>query len=473
MRKKKTQNIHFVGIKGVGMTPLAIIAKEAGFTVTGSDIDEEFITDSALKKAKITSLIGFSTEHIITPDLVITTGAHGGFDNVEVITAKERGIPVITAAEAIGRYMDGFLGKSFKGISVTGAHGKTTTSAMIATLLRESGLDPSYLIGTGNVLSLGAPGHFGKGMYFISEADEYAAEPIHDRRAKFLFQHPSIAVITNIEYDHPDMYSSLDSLRNTYRKFLDNILNGGVLITCGDDPEVKKMLIEYGGNVLTYGFNSDNHYRIKRINVSGSQTFFWVEANGSLLGNFVTGVAGEHNALNALATLIVGIQIGIPLEKIKKGLHAFKGSKRRLEFIGELRSGTLVYDDYAHHPTEIIKTLQTLRKQYPKKRLVCLYQPHTFSRTKTFFKEFTKSFVSADRVVLTDIYASLREVKDESVSSQKLAEAMKGIHPDVIFQPDLQDVLEYIGKQRFHSDTILVTMGAGDIYKIHEKLPFI
>src|SRR5476651_368276 len=187
----KKKSIHFVGIKGVGMTPLALVAKEAGFVVSGSDVGEEFITDEILRESEIIPLIGFSSEHIASPDLVITTGAHGGYDNVEVQTAKEKPIPVITAGEAVGQFMAGeVLGRTFKGISVAGTHGKTTTTAMIATIMKETGFDPSFIIGTGNVGSLGTPGHFGKGKYFVAEADEYATEPKYNKTAKFLWQHP-------------------------------------------------------------------------------------------------------------------------------------------------------------------------------------------------------------------------------------------------------------------------------------------
>ncbi|MBU4016929.1 UDP-N-acetylmuramate--L-alanine ligase, partial [Patescibacteria group bacterium] len=191
----KKKNIHFVGIKGVGMTPLAIIAKEAGFTVTGSDIDEEFITDEALKKAGIIPFVGFDPIHITKPDLVITTGAHGGLDNIEVKKAKELGIEVLTHGQAVGVFMEGkIFNKSFRGISVAGTHGKTTTSGMLAAILHENRMDPSFVIGTGCVGSLGAPGHFGKGKYFIAEADEYATEPKYDKTPKFLWQHPQIAI---------------------------------------------------------------------------------------------------------------------------------------------------------------------------------------------------------------------------------------------------------------------------------------
>jgi UDP-N-acetylmuramate--alanine ligase len=205
---KKNKHIHFVGIKGVGMAPLAIIAKEAGFIVSGCDIPEEFITDEILKKAGIDFSSSFSPEHITDVDLVITTGAHGGFDHPEVVRAKELGIEIWTQGQAVGEFMKGdIFGKTIKGISVSGTHGKTTTTAMIAAILKDNRLDPSFLIGTGNIPFLNSSGHFGKGEYFVAEADEYATEPKYDLTPKLLWQKPEIAVITNVELDHPEIES--------------------------------------------------------------------------------------------------------------------------------------------------------------------------------------------------------------------------------------------------------------------------
>ena len=471
MKKKK---IHFVGIKGTNMTPLALIAKGAGFEVTGSDVEQEFITDEALKKAGIKPFVGFSSDHITDQSFVITTGAHGGFDNVEVQAAKIKQIPFMSAGEATGEFMKGtLLKKQFTGISVAGTHGKTTTTAMIATMLTENRLDPTYIIGTGDVGSLGAPGHFGNGRYFVAEADEYATEPKHDKRARFLWHMPTFAVITNIEHDHPDIYPTISAVREAFLSFVKKLPDKGLLIACGDDEQIKQLLREYEGRKITYGFSPENDYVLDRVTVSGEQTFFWVKSRGVPLGEFVLRVAGEHNALNALATIIIGLEIGLSVEKIKKGLGAFSGSKRRLEFIGDLRTGAKVYDDYAHHPTEIKTTLAALRKQYPKKKIICIFQPHTYSRTKQLFHEFIISFASVDMVIVTDIFASAREEADPTVSSKNLAFELSNRHKAVLYLPKLTDVVQYISENRFRSDTILVTMGAGDVYSIHSELAFL
>ncbi|MBI3069699.1 MAG: UDP-N-acetylmuramate--L-alanine ligase [Candidatus Levybacteria bacterium] len=468
----KNKHIHFVGIKGVGMTPLAIIAKEAGFTVSGCDIEEEFITDEALRKAGINPLIGFSKEHIKSVDLVITTGAHGGFDNEEVKSAREQGIQIMTQGQAVGVFMKGDLfGKKFEGISVAGSHGKTTTTAIIATILREGGLDPSYVVGTGMVASLGSAGHFGRGKYFVAEADEYMTEPKYDKTVKFLWQHPKILVITNIEFDHPDVYESIDSMQDAYLKFANQLPNDGVLIASKDDPQVKKLLKEYQGRVITFGYSPQNDFILKKVSISDLKTFFWVATkDGTSLGEFVLNVPGEHNGLNALASIVAALECGLDIAKIKKALIAFSGSKRRFEYIGKLQSGGLIFDDYAHHPTEIQKTLLAFRQSFPKKKIVCIFQPHTYSRTKALFEEFVRSFGLCDTLILTDIYPSLREKPDQSVSSEKMALSIERFHKEVLFLPRLLDVVEYINQKQYKEDTLLVTMGAGDVYKIASSL---
>jgi len=448
---RRIKLIHFVGIKGVGMTPLAIIAKEAGITVSGSDIADEFITDIALKKAGISPQIGFAKENVGNVDLVITTGAHGGFKNIEVLEAKRKKIKVITQGEAVGIFMNGeIFGRKFTGISVTGTHGKTTTSAMIATLLKVNNFDPSYLIGTAGALSLGAPGHYGKGEYFVAEADEYMTEPTFDKTIKHLWQHPKIAVITNIEFDHPDAYKSLDETREQFLKFAKQLPQDGILITCGDDPQVQKLLSKFKGKKITYGFTKQNDYVV-----------------GEILKDIQLSVFGNHNRLNAAAAFIVGLKIGLSKGQIKKGLLQFKGSKRRSEFIGTLPSGAQLFDDYAHHPTEIQKTLKAFREKFPNSKIVCIFQPHTYSRTKILFEQFSRSFVDIDKVILTNIYASLREKPDLSVSMQKLADL---IGEKALFLPSLANVVRYIDTQSYGKNVVLITMGAGDIYKISEKL---
>lgn len=468
---KKIRHIHFVGIKGVGMTPLAIIAKEAGFKVTGSDIADEFITAKPLQKAKIKPIIGFAEKNIGNADLVITTGAHGGFENIEVKTARKKNIEVLTQGEAVGFFMSGeIFNRRQIGISVTGCHGKTTTTAMTALIFKECMQDPSFLIGTGNIPCLGGPAHFGKGNYFICEADEYATEPIFDKTPKFLWQKPKIAIFTNIEFDHPDLFTTVDEVRNAFLKFANQLPSDGILIANGDDLQTKKLIQGYRGKVITFGFSPRNNYVLKRVNISGSQTFFWVDAYGVSLGEFSINVIGEFNAFNALGAIIAALESGLDTEKIKKSLKMFTGTKRRFEYIGKLPSGALLFDDYAHHPTEIKSTLSAFRKAFPKSKIVCVFQPHTYSRTKMLFEQFSYSFIDCDTVILTNIYPSLRETPDPSVSSLLLVNEIAKHHRDALFCPELSDVVKYIREKGYKDNTIVITMGAGDVYKIADRL---
>jgi len=476
------KRIHFVGIKGVGMTPLAIIAKEAEFDVSGCDIKDSFITDEALKKASIVPKIGFSKTHIKGADLVITTGAHGGFNNIEVKEAIKQGIKVLTQGEAVGVFMEGkIIKRNFTGISVAGTNGKTTTTGMIATILKHAGLFPSYIIGTSFIPSLGYAGNLGKGKYFIAEADEYATDPVLNKTPKFLWQHPKIIVITNIGFDHPDIYPSINEVKEAFRKFILKLPGDGVVVAYGDDPNVLDVITCYNGKKIIYGESLDNDYVISNIKTKNRKISFSVSAKDGFKGNFALNIFGEQNVLNATASIIVGKYLGLSLGQLKNGISSYKGSKRRSEFIGNLKRGALVFDDYAHNPAKICATLKAFRSAYPNKRIVCIFQPHTYSRTKSLFEQFVNSFDDADTIIITNIYASLREKKDPTVSSEILADAirlsprrspfghLRGVR-NVVFLPYLTDVVEYIDKKKYGEDTIVITMGAGDIYKISSKL---
>lgn len=466
------RSIHFVGIKGVGMTPLAVIAKEAGAEVTGSDVANKYITDVILEKAGINVYKDFSPEHVTDVDLVITTGAHGGYENVEVKKAKEKNIPVMTQGEAVGYFMSGepWDRPDITGISIAGCHGKTTTTAMIATIFKSAQKDPSYVIGTGSIPSLGSSGHYGKGSFFVAEADEYATEPVFDKTPKFLWQHPKIVVVTNIEYDHPDLYPTFESLISAYKTFIYAVLDkGGTAVVCGDDPEIQKIIERRNGSIITYGFNSNNTYVLSHVESVVGGMEFVISREGKSIGTYIIPALGEHNALNALAALIVAKESGLTEEEIGEGLLAFKGTKRRLEFVGETKEGAYVFDDYAHHPTEIRKTILSLKQRYPTSNIICVFQPHTFSRTKLLFDEFSSSFEGTDKVILTDIYASQREAFDPTISARDLVKAISS-KQQALYLPNLSDVVQYVSKNQFGSDIILITMGAGDVYQIAYEL---
>lgn len=464
----KIHTIHFVGIKGVGMAPLAVIAKEAGKTVTGSDVDAAFITDIALESAGIIPSVGFLPEHVGTPDLVITTGAHGGMTNPEVIEARAREIPVLLQGQAVGEFMKGELfGKQYTGISVAGTHGKTTTTAMIATVLSENDMDPGYLIGTSEIPSLGNAGHFGSGEYFVAEADEYATDPTRDKTAKFLWQHPTYLVITNIEHDHPDVYASLDQMTEAYKAFVTQLPETGVIIACGDSQTVTEVLSTSKAPTITYGLHETNDVILANTLYKDGQLHFELRQKGMESASFALHVAGVHNALNAVAAITLCRLLKLSDEQIRRGLLAFKGTKRRLEYKGRLTTGAELYDDYAHHPTEIKASIEAIRELYPDRKIICIFQPHTYSRTKELLEQFKGSFEAADMTLITEIYASSREVSDTEFSARLLADGIKG---NVLFLEKLSDVIKYVTSQEYGHDTILLTMGAGDIYTIASVL---
>jgi UDP-N-acetylmuramate--alanine ligase len=466
--KKK---IHFVGIKGVGVAPLAVLAKEAGFIVSGSDVEETFITDTELRKADIVPLVGFSKEHVSGADIVIATSAHGGIENVEVKEALDKNLPVYSQGKAVAAFQKGeIIGKTYKGISVSGSHGKTTTTAMIATVLMENNMDPSYIIGTSEIPSLNSAGHYGKGEYFVTEADEYFADAISDRTAKFLYQNPEIIVVTNIDFDHPDIYSSVDEIRKVFVDFSKRLSPNGVLIACGDGEENRKFLKNVDVRKVTYGFSEDNDYVIERTNFSEDKMFFWVKSHNASLGQFSMEIFGDQNALNGLAAIIVGLEVGLTTEQIKKGLSVFKGTKRRSELVGITVDGVTIYDDYAHHPEEIRKTLSAFRKSFPKKRLVSIFQPHMYSRTKMLFREFSSAFVDADEVIMPEIFPSFREQKDPNFSASLLVEEIRKFGKNATYFANLDDVIKYVSSQKYDSNTIVITMGAGDVYKVGKEL---
>lgn len=471
MDYKKIKKIHFVGIKGVGMTPLAIIAKEAGFGVTGSDVGEKFITDGELKKAGIAPYVGFDEEHVRNTDLVIATGAHGGMDNIEVKAALSANIDVLTHGEALGLFQRGeIFGKEFFGISIGGSHGKTTTTAIIATLLSENKLDPSFAVGTGEIPSLPSSGHYGRGKYFIAEADEYFADVTYNKTPKFLFQSPKILIVTNIDFDHPDIYPSINEIRDAFLEFAKRLPLDGVLISCGDGEENRKFLNAVNARKITYGTSPDNDYVIERVSSGSDKTFFWVKSGKTLLGQFSMQVFGQHNAQNALSAIVVGLEIGLSIEQIKKGLSKFAGTKRRSEFIGNLPSGGLLYDDYAHHPEELKKTITAFKESFPKHKIVVIFQPHMYSRTKKLFNDFSNSFGNCDEVIITEIFPSFRENVDKNYSSSLLADEINKFVKKAKYFADLTDVVKYLTSQNYDKNTVIVTMGAGDIYKIGKEL---
>lgn len=459
---KGIKHIHFVGIKGVGMTPLVIYAKESGISVSGSDIEDEFITDEVLRQKGISWTVGFDPKDIpAKTKLVIATGAHGGMENPQVVAAKEKNIPIWMQGEAVGKFMEGHTG-----ISITGSHGKTTTAGMLATLLNIAGLDPSYIVGCGSMRPLGAAGHKGKGEYFVTEADEYANEPQYDKKPKFLYQNPKMIIVSNIDYDHPDMFESLAEVRSAVLQFLQKLPSDGVAIINGDDSQIEKIQPFIPCKIITFGMGPSNDFSITKVGTIPQKTPFIVRHKDLDLGTFAISIPGIHNCLNALSVVIAGLEVGLPIERIRSELAVFQGGKRRFEYIGKIASSAMLFDDYAHHPKEIKETLLAAKHWFPKARITVIFQPHTYSRTKALFEEFVHAFGGALEVIITDIYPSLREEVDPSISGKTLVDAMKKLGIRVVSISKKEDVVQYIGTKLLNEGDIVMTMGAGDIYKI-------
>ncbi len=455
------KHAHVVGIKGVAMAALAVYLAEAGVKVTGSDVADDFPTNEELQQKGISVFSGFDHSRVrgkARPDIVYYTGAHGGRDNVEVQAAIAEGIPVFPHGEALGRITQGS-----RQIVVSGSHGKTTTSAMIAALLKAAGMDPSYAIGCGAIQGLGAAGHRGKGVWFVAEGDEYVTDPGHDSTPRFLWLDPEILVVTNVDYDHPDAYPDLKSVQEA---FLSLQKKSGATIVNADDPSSRPLL--RAKNVITYGFSPSAQYRVSHVGVGHERMFFALEEHNVRLGEFAIKVPGNHNVLNAVAAMIAAHMTGVSWEVLRQGLLTFTGTKRRFEKLGDA-TGITWYDDYAHHPTEIKATLYAARQWFSHRRIIAVFQPHTYSRTQALLTQFSTSFKDADTVILTDVYASAREHDSLGITGMTLVNETLKHHKDVHYGKDLSSITGLLTAIAKTGD-IVICMGAGDIYNWEKEL---
>jgi UDP-N-acetylmuramate--alanine ligase len=432
------------------MTALAIYAKEAGYSVTGSDTTEDFPTSDCLKKAGISYLPDFLPEHIaeVKPDMVIFTGAHNGSRNPEVVEAVRQKIAVLPQGKALGMFMEGK-----QQISIAGSHGKTTTTAMLATIFVPAAhRDASYAIGSGEIFGLGQPGHFGGGDWFIAEADEYVTDPGVDQAPRFLWQHPKILVITNIDFDHPDVYADLAAVKKAYQALIDQMPKSGIVIVSSDDPNSQHLNAPC--RVVTVGFENHADYGI-----AGDGPEYTLYHKGEPVCEYTLRVKGIHNGKNAAMAIVASITAGISTKDIQEGLRMFRGAKRRLEYLGET-AGISFYDDYAHHPKEIQATLRAAKSW--EHRVFCVFQPHTYSRTKALISEFAKAFADCYCVIITDIYASAREQATNEISGEMLVREINS-YSKAHYSPDSEAVYDYLLQNIGEGDTVIF-MGAGDIY---------
>ena len=467
MNFKKIRNSHLTGIKGVGMTALALYFQDMGIMVSGSDVPEKFVTDEILKKRNIGWSVGINSDHIKKgTELLVTTGAHGGLNNDEVLKAKKLKIPVLTYAEALAE-----VSYEKETVCVCGVGGKTTIGSMLSVLLDSANLSPSFVVGVGNIFPLNISGRYIKdGRNFVCEADEYVLSPGIDNRPKFSLLKPKIIIATNIEHDHPDVYENIDKTKEVFLQFFKKLPKYGYLIANADNKNTLDVATRSRVNLITYGYEKNVDYRIQGLKFKDQKTLFsiYIRKSKKLIDNIVINVPGKFNAENAAASLVAGDLLGLGHEEIKKGLQRYLGCRRRFEDMG-MFFGASFYDDYAHHPGEIKVTIQASKEWFPDRRIAVIFQPHTYSRTKALFDEFSKSFSNADVVGLMDIYSSAREIYDPGVSSELLAKEIRKHQKNCHYLGDHKNTLSWI-KENVRSGDVVLTMGAGDIFYLYDLL---
>ncbi len=451
---KKTKHIHFVGIGGIGMSGIAEVLINLGYTVSGSDLKESDITRRLTALGgKIKS--GHNAEWIKGADVVVTSSAVN-HDNPEVQAAKESNTPVIPRAEMLAELM---RLKNF-GIAIAGSHGKTTTTSLIGWLLTEAGFDPTIVIG-GKVNSLeGSNAKLGEGEFLVAEADE--------SDGSFLKLSPVVEVVTNIDMEHLDYYRDLEHIQATFLEFIDKIPFYGAAVLCLDDLNIVDILPRIDKRIITYGMTSQADIFARSVSVTGLSSQFEVWMNDTILGEITLALPGIHNVYNALASVTVGLELEIPFAKIADAMKSFTGVQRRLQIKGERRN-ILVIDDYGHHPTEIRATLSALRDAWPDRRLIVLFQPHRYSRTQALMKEFHNAFHRADLLFLTEIYGA-GEKEIEGINSETLLASIKMHGQRQVYLAESFDAMLDSVLSVLEENDIVLTLGAGNIWQAGEKL---
>lgn len=446
------ESVHFIGIGGYGMSAIAKVMLEMGYTVTGSDIAKQELTEKlAAKGAKV--FIGHDASHVEGADLIVYSTALSR-DNVEIVRANERNIPVVHRSQMLARLMH-----AKKGVAVAGAHGKTTTSSMIAFVMERCGQDPTFIIG-GEIMNVGSNAKAGTGSYLIAEADE--------SDGSFLEYHPHFAIVTNIEPDHLEHYDGdFGKLKQAYRTFLGQVQEDGKAIICIDDEHLRELQSELHSGVVTYAIDSPADFTASDIRLGDRQVSFVVAHHGLPLGTMTLAVPGRHNVANALASLVACMEAGLTFDQVAEAISEFRGAKRRFQVIGET-DGVLVVDDYAHHPTEIEATIHAAKATG--KRIIAVFQPQRYTRTYFLFDAFSRAFAGADEVMITDIYSPAGEAAIEGINSEKLTELIRqNSNPNARHLPTKEDVFAYLS-DTVRSGDLVLTMGAGDIWKVADQL---
>ena len=449
---RKVNKVHFVGIGGIGMSGIAELLLNQGFKISGSDINDSEIIDKLRKRgAKIN--IGHKTNNLESSEVVVYSSAISE-DNIEIIFARERNIPTIKRAEMLGE----LIALKNTSIAVGGTHGKTSTSSMIGAVLSNSRLDPTLIVG-GLVKKLNSNAKLGSGEIVVVEADEYDKS--------FLQLKPTVAVITNIEKEHMDCYVDMDDLYESFISFANSVPFYGSVVICSNSKGASGIINKIKRPVTTYGIDSNADVSASKISYNEMKSIFNLAYKGKNLGKVQLSAPGEHNVLNSLGAAAIGLEMGLDSKIIIEGLKSYDGVRRRFEVKGRVNN-IIVVDDYAHHPTEVTATLSTAKKSW-NRRTIGVFQPHLFSRTKEFYKEFAAAMMLSDVAIITDIYPA-REKPIIGISGKLIYEEMKSLgHNNTHYIPDL-DKLNIAVEKNVKKDDLIITMGAGTIWRYGESI---
>jgi UDP-N-acetylmuramate--alanine ligase len=447
----KTKHIHFVGIGGIGMSGIAELLLNLGYRVSGSDLKSTPVTDN-LARLGGRIFAGHAEEHVEGADVVVYSSAVRE-ENPEIAAARKHFVPVIPRAEMLAELM-----RLKYGIAIAGAHGKTTTTSMVASILTKGGLDPTAVIGGRLDTWGGSNARLGEGDILVAEADE--------SDGSFLALSPIIAVVTNIDQEHLDHYGDMEAIRKTFVDFINKVPFYGTSVLCLDNEEIQNIIPRLKKRYITYGLTSQADLQGREIRREEGRMRFEVLYHGGSMGEVLVGIPGEHNVLNSLAALGVGLELGLSMDVVRQGLRDLGGLARRFQVKGQ-KNGILVLDDYGHHPSEIVATLRTAREWWPERRLVVAFQPHRYTRTQILFDRFVTSFNEADVLLVTAIYPA-GERPINGVTGETLAKGIRDHgHKDVAFCGAREEALERLLSTVREGD-LVVTLGAGNIVKVGE-----
>lgn len=445
------KNIHFIGVGGIGMSALALILLKRGYKVSGSDLESNNLTQKLIKMGG-RIFLGHNVYHLPPDAQAVAYSSSINNANPEIAEARKRNIPILKRAQVLGEILN-----KKKGIAVTGTHGKTTTTSLISVMLEKCGLDPTVMIG-GEVDLFSGNAKSGSGEYVVAEADE--------SDGSFLYLKPLYSVITNIEMEHIDYYKTLDDAVDSYAAFANNMKKTGKLFYNFDDDNTKKMLAAYKGASESFGFSKDADIYPHEIKLNEFHSSYVCVYNNEVIGRVSLKIPGRHNILNSLATILVGFKLGLSFESITRSIQNFTGTKRRFHLRAD-SDGVMLIDDYAHHPTEIRAVLDACRS-WKDRRLIVVFQPHRYTRTKFLAEEFGCCFKGADKLILTDIYAASEE-PIEGVSVKNIYDRVKRSGVNDVTMMSKENVADHVMKLKKRGDMIIV-LGAGDIKEVANEL---